>query len=79
MGAIPRLVKLAIEDEIESERQKAIYALSSEVRNFQVGLDEAVKALPKGVAPECGIDAGDMDAVDRVIDQLREQSTRRAV
>ena len=76
--AISVLVKLSIEDADESVRRKAIYALSSEVRNYQPGLDKAVKALPKEFAPEGAIDAADMEAVDRVIGQLREDSARKA-
>lgn len=76
--AIFKLVKLSIGDTNEQVRRKAIYALSSEVRNYQDGLDVAVKVLPKGFAPEGAIDAGDMEAVDRVIEQLREDSNRKA-
>ena len=77
-AAITDLVKLSIEDANEQVRRKAIYALSSEVRNYQPGLDVAVKALPKGFAPEGAIDAGNMAAVDKVIEQLRENSARKA-
>ncbi|KAL6719629.1 hsp70 nucleotide exchange factor fes1 [Lecanora helva] len=76
--AILKLVKLAIDDPNEGVRRKAIYALSSETRNFQPGLDIAVRALPKDFAPEGAIDAEDMEAVDRVIEQLREGSARKA-
>ena len=76
--AIPTLVKLSTEDSDEQVRRKAIYALSSEVRNYQPGLDKVVKALPKAFAPEGAIDAADMEAVDRVIKQLREDSARKA-
>ncbi|KAL2039156.1 hypothetical protein N7G274_008205 [Stereocaulon virgatum] len=76
--AIPTLVKLSTEDSDEQVRRKAIYALSSEVRNYQPGLDKVVKTLPKAFAPEGAIDAADMEAVDRVIKQLREDSARKA-
>ena len=76
-GIIPQLAKLAFEDANEQVRRKAIYALSSEIRNFQPGLEEAVKALPKAIVPEGGIDAGNMEAVDQVIERLREESARR--
>lgn len=76
--AIPLLTRLCIEDVSEPVRRKAIYALSSEIRNFQAGLDAALRVLPKGVAPEGAIDAGDMEAVDRVIEQLRGDSARKA-
>ncbi|CAF9915593.1 MAG: hsp70 nucleotide exchange factor fes1 [Alectoria fallacina] len=78
VDAIPVLARLSIEDSNELVRRKAIYALSSEIRNFQPGLDAALKTLPKGIAPEGAIDAGDMEAVDRVIEQLREGSARKA-
>lgn len=55
-------------------RRKAIYAISSEIRNYQPGLDEAIKALPKATVPDGMVDAGDMDAVDRITDRLREDS-----
>ena len=78
VGAISVLAHLSTEDINEPVRRKAIYALSSEIRNFQPGLDAALKTLPKGIAPEGAIDAGDMEAVDRVIEQLREESARKA-
>ncbi|CAD6578467.1 MAG: hsp70 nucleotide exchange factor fes1 [Alectoria sarmentosa] len=78
VDAIPVLAHLSIEDSNELVRRKAIYALSSEIRNFQPGLDAALKTLPKGIAPEGAIDAGDMEAVDRVVEQLREGSARKA-
>ena len=78
MNILPTLAKLSVEDSHEDVRRKAIYALSSEIRNFQPGLDAAVKALPKGFAPEGAIDAGNMEAVDRIIDGLRASSARKA-
>ena len=75
--AISVLTHLSIEDPNEAVRRKAIYALSSEIRNFQPGLDAALRTLPKGIAPEGAIDAGDMEAVDRVIEQLRQDSARK--
>ena len=78
LDAMSVLSNLSIGDSHESVRRKAIYALSSEIRNFQPGLDAALRTLPKGIAPEGAIDAGDMEAVDRVIAQLREDSARKA-
>ena len=73
VGGISRLAKMASgEEEKDKEvRRKTIYALSSEIRNYQPGLEEAMKYLPKAVAPEGGVDAGDMDVVDRIIEALR--------
>ena len=61
------------EEQDVGARRKAIYALSSEVRNYQPGLDEAIKNLPKAIAPEGGVNATEMDAVDRIIEGLRGQ------
>ncbi|MCJ1256852.1 hsp70 nucleotide exchange factor fes1 [Lignoscripta atroalba] len=72
LGAIPTLVKLAVEDRDEGVRRKAIYALSSEVRNYQPGVDAAVKALPERMRWEGGVDASDMSAVDSFMDKLRQ-------
>lgn len=78
MGGIPTLAKMAVEDEVEIVRRKAIYALSSVMRNFQPALDVAVRALPKVFAPEGAIDAANMEAVDRIVSGLREASSNRA-
>lgn len=77
MGGIPSLVRLATGDSNEAVRRKAIYALSSETRNYQPGLDEALKTLPKSVAPEGAIDSANMEAVDRVMDRLRDESAKK--
>ena len=72
-------MKLAIEDANEPVRRKAIYALSSEVRNYQPGLTEAVKALPASARPSRDIDAGDMEIIDEIMNGLREKSTQKAL
>lgn len=78
VGAIPKLVRLAIDDSSEPMRRKAIYALSSEIRNYQPGLDEAVKSLPEDIRPSTRVDTGDMDAIDQIMDKLREDSKNKA-
>ena len=62
------------EDTSEAVRRKSIYALSSGIRNYQPGLDEAIKALPKTLKPDRAVDAGDMEDVDRIVAGLREAS-----
>jgi len=74
MDAIPRLVKLAVDDADQAVRRKSIYALSSEVRNYQPGMDEAVKHLPKDIVGSHNVAAGDMDTIDRIMTTLRERS-----
>ncbi|MCJ1393802.1 hsp70 nucleotide exchange factor fes1 [Xylographa bjoerkii] len=74
MGALPALVKMVIEEADENIRRKALYALSSEMRNYQPATDEAVKGLPERLWTEGHIDATDMEAVDRFIAKLRERN-----
>ena len=74
VGGVPTLVKLALEDPNELVRRKAIYALSSEIRNYQPALNVAIKALPDEVRPKETANAGDMDEMDKILDLLREKA-----
>ncbi|CAG8134631.1 unnamed protein product [Penicillium salamii] len=69
LNSIPDLVTLATTDVNQATRKKAVYALSSAVRNYQPAMNELNKSLPEGYPTET--DAGDMDAVDAVMDKLR--------
>ncbi|KAI1391229.1 Fes1-domain-containing protein [Hypoxylon trugodes] len=61
--------------ETKAVRRKAVYALSSAVRNYQPALDVAAKELRKrGEEVQEGIDATDMDAVDEVINGLKQRA-----
>jgi len=77
-GGLPRLVHLAThDDEHETVRRKAIYALSSAVRNFQPAMDVATEELKKkGHHDNEEVDASDMEAVDRVINGLKEKASK---
>lgn len=82
-NAIPTLVRMALEDGDEGVRRKAIYALSSGMRNSQAATDEVVRALPGGVVSGAGaggegngrVEAGDMEAIDGIMERLRERSS----
>jgi len=76
VGAIPTLAKLAVDDPSQAVRKKAILALSSGVRNYQPSLDTAMKNLPDEHKVE-DVDAADMEAVDGVIQKLRDESQKR--
>ncbi|CAG7936789.1 unnamed protein product [Penicillium salamii] len=69
LNSIPDLVTLATTDANQATRKKAVYAISSAVRNYQPAMNELNKSLPEGYPTET--DAGDMDAVDAVMDKLR--------
>lgn len=78
-GGLPKLVAMAAGEESDEQvRRKAVYALSSAVRNYQPAMDEAHKELGNfGLAGSREkVDAADMDAVDEIITALRERSTK---
>lgn len=72
-NGIPTLCKLAVDDTDQSVRRKCVYALSSEIRNYQPGMNEVVKALPKEFVGPDQISAMDMDVIDAIMAKLRER------
>ncbi|KAF2648279.1 hypothetical protein K491DRAFT_613095 [Lophiostoma macrostomum CBS 122681] len=76
LGAIPKLVKLATQDENRGVRKKAIRALSCGSRNYQPNLDATIANLPGEFKPKDKLDAGDMDSVDSLIEPLRANAQR---
>jgi hypothetical protein len=74
-GGVPKLVALAAgEDEKDGQvKRKAVYALSSAVRNYQPAMDVAHAELGKfGLAGSREkVDATDMDAIDEIMTGLR--------
>ena len=63
---------MATSDSENKVRKKAIFALSSSVRNFQAALDAAVEHMPDEFTPPGPLDANDMQSVDVLINKLRE-------
>jgi hsp70-interacting protein len=72
-GAVPVLVELAVGiDHGEGARRKAVYAISSLVRNYQPAADAVYDALMAREAEGFAkIDAANMEEVDGFIDRLR--------
>ncbi|KAL4898519.1 Hsp70 nucleotide exchange factor fes1 [Aspergillus ambiguus] len=71
LNALPTLVNMSTADPNPAARKKAVYALSSAVRNYQPAMDEVSKHLPDGLPRGEKIDAADMDAIDAIMDKLR--------
>lgn len=72
-GGIGPLVDVATkEDEDTQVRRKAVYALSSALRNMQDAMDVFVKEMEAKGKSFGSVDAGDMDAVDSIINDLRD-------
>lgn len=71
---ISTLVRLSQTDPDSNVRRKAAYAISSAVRNYQPGMDELRRHLPKHIvaADEKKIEAGDMDRIDEIMAKIRE-------
>lgn len=75
VDGVKPLVELSTrESEPSAVRRKAIYALSSAVRNYQPALDAAVELLAAAGHNVQKVDATDMEAVDTIITPLREQA-----
>ncbi|GIJ89923.1 hsp70 nucleotide exchange factor fes1 [Aspergillus pseudoviridinutans] len=70
-NVLPTLVAMSTSDPEPAARKKAVYAISSGVRNYQPAMDEFVKHLPEGYTRGEKIDAADMDAIDALLDKLR--------
>ncbi|OIW29667.1 putative Hsp70 nucleotide exchange factor fes1 [Coniochaeta ligniaria NRRL 30616] len=79
-GGVPKLVELAAGDEETDDqvKRKAVYALSSAVRNYQPAMDVAHQELGKrGLAGDREkVDATDMDAIDEIMKGLRERLSK---
>ena len=60
-------------------RRKAVYALSSAIRNYQPNADEAAKHIPdqylQDAASAGKLDSEDMEAIDGVMQRLRDIET----
>ncbi|KAM4056191.1 nucleotide exchange factor fes1 domain-containing protein [Hirsutella rhossiliensis] len=75
VGGLPALVAMAVRgEEKEDVRRKAVYALSSACRNYQPAMDACTEELTSRGQPTAKIDAMDMEAVDHVMNALREQT-----
>ncbi|KAK7953978.1 hypothetical protein PG996_014864 [Apiospora saccharicola] len=90
LGGVERLTAMALGDRLTAEgtwdesktdkeakdvRRKAVYALSSACRNYQPGMDVLQSELSKrGEGKGDKVDATNMEAVNVVIDALREQA-----
>jgi len=71
-GGITTVSIMAINDQDAAARRKAVYALSSSIRNFQPGMNEALKSLPTNITGPDHVSASDMDVIDAMMAKLRE-------
>jgi hsp70-interacting protein len=76
-GGVPKLVDMFLKDPDADVRKKAVYALSSAVRNVDPALQQAKEALPAELlAGHEELEANDMEGIDRLMKELRERSSK---
>ncbi|KEF61691.1 uncharacterized protein A1O9_03260 [Exophiala aquamarina CBS 119918] len=72
INGVQKIAKVAVDDPDNAVRRKAVYALSSSIRNYQPAMNEAVKQLPKNIVGPDQVSAADMDVIDAIMAKLRE-------
>ncbi|KAK6349764.1 hypothetical protein TWF696_006040 [Orbilia brochopaga] len=78
---VEKLLHLALNDPAQDVRNKAIYAISSYVRNHQNALDQCIDKLPAGLREEYSeknLQATDMDAVNEFRNRLKAEGGETA-
>lgn len=79
MGGVAMLVDVATKQGEEREvRRKAVYALSSACRNYQPAMDACTDALARQGREQGKVDAVNMDAMDEVMNKLKEEASQTA-
>lgn len=78
-GGISKLVNLALTDSEVDVRSKAVYAISSYVRNYAEGLEQCISTLPAGLKEEYSqkkLDAEDMESIDEFRSRLKAEGNK---
>ncbi|KAF8538236.1 armadillo-type protein [Trichophaea hybrida] len=73
-GGVSKLVDLLLKDPAEDVRKKAVYALSSAVRNLQPALDAGLESLPSELLAGQELKADNMEGIDALMTKLRERA-----
>jgi len=73
VNGIEKLVQVSLDDTDKATRKKAVYALSSAIRNYQPAMNEAVQRLPKDIVGPDQVSAADMDVIDAIMGKLRDR------
>jgi hsp70-interacting protein len=75
-GGVPKLVEMLLKDPHEDVRKKAVYALSSAVRNMGAALKAAMETLPSELTAGKELDAEDMEGIDELMARLRQRCAK---
>ncbi|KAJ6264739.1 hypothetical protein Dda_0890 [Drechslerella dactyloides] len=76
---VEKLLQVALTDSAQDVRNKAVYAISSYVRNHQSALDQCIDKLPEGLREEYAqkkLQATNMDAVDELRNRLKAEGSK---
>ncbi|EWC48260.1 hypothetical protein DRE_02364 [Drechslerella stenobrocha 248] len=79
--AVGQLLDIALNDSAQDVRNKALYAISSYIRNHQGALDQCIDKLPEELRQEYsqkGLQATDMAAIDEFRSRLKAEGSKAA-
>lgn len=76
LGGVEKVAKMAVSDPVKEVRLKSVFAVSSVVRNFEVGLEKALSVLPESIKGAEKYDACDMEAISGLMGKMREAAKK---
>lgn len=75
-NGVPKLLELALKDPANEVRKKAVYALSSQIRNSPEALKVVLDGLPEELSPGKELTADDMEGIGALMTRLRERVSK---
>lgn len=75
-GGMPKIVDLALKDGAADVRKKAVYAISSAVRNSPPSLKVLLEKLPEELSLGKPLEVGDMEGINALMDNLRSRAAK---
>ncbi|KAI5806639.1 nucleotide exchange factor Fes1-domain-containing protein [Peziza echinospora] len=76
VGGTAKTVNTFLNDPVEKVRSKAVYAISSAIRNYEPALTEALSLLPDHIKGAETYDCEDMEALDKLVQTMREEAKK---
>lgn len=73
-GGTEKVVKAFLNDPVEKVRSKAVYAISSSIRNYEPAFKNTLELLPKELLGEEELHHEEMEGIDRLIQRMREEA-----
>lgn len=76
VGGTGKIIELFLNDPVEKVRSKAVYAISSTIRNFKPALDTALERLPEHIKGTETYHHEDMEGLDRLVSVMRTEAKK---